>query len=168
MSKIVHDFNWSATPLGPQDSWPVTLGSALSICLNTPIVSAVLWGPELITIYNDAYVLALADRHPWALGKPHSQIWADVWDVLGPQVELVIETGNGFSTHHQLLKMHRHGRIEDTYWLYSFAPLLGDDRTVSGIFVTALETTDRVRLEHQGAADMERLRQMFDQAPGFM
>lgn len=59
--------DWSASPPGPPENWPQSLRSVLSICLNTPIVSAVHWGAELITFYNDAYAPAQGERHPWAL-----------------------------------------------------------------------------------------------------
>ena len=63
--------------------------------------------------------------------------------------------------------MKRNGRLEDTYWIYSFAPLYHEG-VVAGIFVMALDTTDKVLAAHRGAADAERLHSMFEQAPGFM
>lgn len=136
---LAHD--WSASPLGQPENWPISLRSAVTTCINTPILSAVHWGPELITFYNDAYAPALAERHPWALGKPFSEVWAEIWHVLGPQIATVLATGRGFSTDRQNLKMNRRGRIEDTWWVYSFAPLYGDDGLIDGINVTAMDVT---------------------------
>lgn len=160
-----HD--WTATPLGAPTMWPQALRSAVQICLNTPIVGAVHWGPNLCILYNDAYIPALAERHPWALGRPFGDVWAEIWDVLGPQVASVMETGRGFSTDHQLLKMNRNGRLEDSYWIYSFAPL-HDAGAVAGVFVTALETTDKVLVERRLIEAQEHQRQMLRQMPGFV
>lgn len=142
MGERIRAHDWSETPLGPPDTWPQSLRSAVQICLNTPIVSAVHWGPELRILYNDAYAPALAERHPWALGQPFSDVWAEIWNVLGPQIGTVVTTGQGFSTGRQLLKMNRRDRIEDTWWVYSFAPLRDDAGAVAGIFVTALDLTE--------------------------
>lgn len=149
MGALVHAQDWSASPLGAPDTWPQSLRSAVQICLSTPIVGAVHWGSDLRTFYNDAYAAALAERHPWALGRPFSEVWSDIWDVLGQQIAPVMKTGLGFSTEDQLLKMHRNGQVEDTYWFYSFAPLHDDAGEVAGIFVTALETTDKVMTKRQ-------------------
>jgi PAS domain S-box-containing protein len=167
LGALMRGQDWLPSPLGAPETWPQALRSALLICLNTPIVSAVHWGTNLLTFYNDAYAPALAERHPWAVGRPLREVWAEIWDVLGPQIASVLETGRGFSTERQLLKMERGGTVQDTYWIYSFAPLY-DEGVVAGVFVTALDTTDKVAAEHRGAADTERLRRMFDQAPGFM
>jgi PAS domain S-box-containing protein len=144
MGARIRAHDWSASPLGPLDDWPQSLRSALLICLNTPIVSAVHWGPDLRLLYNDAYAPALAERHPWALGQPLREVWAEIWDVLGPQIASVLETGCGFSTERQLLRLNRHGRLEDTWWVYSFAPLQDDAGNIAGIFVTALDETGPV------------------------
>ncbi|MEU1886663.1 SpoIIE family protein phosphatase [Micromonospora sp. WMMD987] len=72
---VGHD--WTATPLGPLDSWPQSLRTALTICLHTPTPAAVWWGPELVLLPNDGY-LALFDpagREP--PGRPGTAVWPD-------------------------------------------------------------------------------------------
>lgn len=167
MGARMRDHDWSATPLGAPDTWPQALRSAVQICLNMPIVGAVHWGTDLHILYNDAYAPVLADRHPWALGRPLGEVWAEIWDVLGPQIASVMATGRGFSTDHQLLKMRRNGRLEDTYWIYSFAPI-HDEGAVVGIFSTALDATDKVLAEKRLIEVQEHQRQMLRQMPGFV
>ena len=70
MAQRVRDFDWSATPLGPIESWPQSLLIAVSICLNSRFPMFVWWGPKLINIYNDGYIPMLGARHPRALGHP--------------------------------------------------------------------------------------------------
>jgi len=65
----MRNVDWPATPLGPVESWPPTLRSALSLCLGSPVPMMIWWGPELVTLYNDAYRPILGSRkHPRALG----------------------------------------------------------------------------------------------------
>jgi PAS domain S-box-containing protein len=149
MGARIRAHEWSKSPLGPPETWPQSLRSALSICLSTTLVSAIHWGPELCLLYNDAYAPALAERHPGALGRSVHEVWADIWDVLGPQISAVLASGVGFSTENQLLRMERRGRVEDTWWVYSFAPIRGEEDAVAGVFVTALETTAQVRADQR-------------------
>ncbi len=69
MAARVLAFDWSATPLGPAETWPESLRTAVGICLSSQLPMFVWWGPELINIYNDAYAPVLGKRHPDALGR---------------------------------------------------------------------------------------------------
>src|SRR6185295_5221530 len=55
MGALVRNLDWSDTPLGPLESWPQSLRSAVSICLGSGFPIAVYWGPELALLYNDAW-----------------------------------------------------------------------------------------------------------------
>lgn len=168
MGALMRGHDWEATPWGAPATWPQSLQTALSMCLNAKIVSALYWGPDFRVLYNDAYAPALAERHPGALGLPLSKVWPEIWDVLAPQLASVIETGEGFVTDSQRLMMKRHGRLEETYWTYSFAPIRVEAGGVGGVFVTAMDTTARILDERRLTAERERLMILLDQAHGFM
>lgn len=94
MGRAVGDFEWAANPLGPASEWPGGLRSAVSICLATNFPVLVVWGPQLIKIYNDAYRVMLGrEKHPRALGAPAAEIWPEVWDIIGPLFDSVMSTG---------------------------------------------------------------------------
>src|SRR5436309_14514972 len=97
MAERVRAFDWAATPLGPLESWPQSLLVAVGICLNSRFPTFVWWGPELINIHNDAYAPVLGDRHPRALGQPARTIWAELWPVIGADVEAVLQRGAAVS-----------------------------------------------------------------------
>jgi len=168
MGERIRDHDWAGTPLGPPDQWPQALRSAMSICLHSRFPTAIYWGPDLHLIYNDAWAPIPADRHPWALGRPGPEVWADIWDVVGPQFQRVIDSGEGFSTYDQLLWMERDGVPRETYWNYSFTPLLDEEGSVVGVLNQGNETTDRVLSDRRRAAEIERQRRQFEQAPGFI
>ncbi len=70
MARLVGEMDWSRTPLGAMEGWPQSLRIAVGICLSSRFPMFVWWGPDLVNIYNDAYVPILGKRHPEALGRP--------------------------------------------------------------------------------------------------
>lgn len=159
----LHD--WDGTPLGPIAGWPQSLRSALSICLHSSFPTAIYWGPDLRLLYNDAWSPIPGERHPAALGQPAAQVWSDIWDVVGPQLARVMETGKGFSTFDQMLPMVRGGVPQETYWNYSFTPIHGEDGAVAGILNQGHETTGVIMARRRAEAEIARLGRMFAQAP---
>src|SRR3954471_14946714 len=97
MAVRVRAFDWSSTVLGPMESWPAALRTAVDICLNSPVPMFVWWGPDLINIYNDGYAPVLGNRHPQALGMPAKEIWSDIWPEIGTEVERVVGLGESIS-----------------------------------------------------------------------
>ncbi len=165
LGDLIRSHDWKATPLGCPATWPQSLRSALSICLHSSFPTSIYWGPELRLLYNDAWAPIPAERHPWALGRPAAEVWSDIWDVVGPQFEHVLATGEGFSVFDQMLPMVRDGVRHETYWNYSFTPIRGEDGTVVGVFNQGNETTGAVLARRQAEAEVERLGHMFAQAP---
>ena len=96
MGQRIRAHDWAATPLGPVETWPQSLRSAVSILLPSRAQIVLFWGAELITLYNDAYAPVLGAKHPWALGRPAHECWHEVWHVLGPLFEGVVSTGEAF------------------------------------------------------------------------
>lgn len=144
MGERIRGRDWSETPFGPPSGWPQSLRSTLSTCLRSSIPTAIYWGEELRLLYNDAWAPIPGPRHPQALGAPAREVWPDIWDVIGPQFEQVLATREGLAVSEQLLTMRRYGYPEETYWDYSFTPIVGEDGLVVGILNQGQEATDRV------------------------
>ena len=151
MGERIRAFDWAATPLGPPEVWPEVLRAALRICLNSAFPTAIYWGPDLYLMYNDGWAPIPADRHPGCLGQPGRKVWGDIWDIIGPQFARVIETGEGYSAFDQMLPMERDGQPQETYWNYSFTPLVDESGAVRGILNQGNETTRQVLLEKRQA-----------------
>ncbi len=149
MGALIRATDWAASPLGPPETWPQSLRSALSICLHSTFPTAIYWGEELRLFYNDAWAPIPAERHPWSLGRPGAEVWHDIWDVVGPQFQEVMATGEGFSTFDEMLPMERHGRVHETYWNYSITPIRGEDGAVVGVFNQGHEVTERIFAERR-------------------
>ncbi|MBV9527671.1 PAS domain S-box protein [Sphingomonas sp.] len=157
MSRLIASHDWTPTQLGSIEDWPQSLRSTLSACLASPLVTAVLWGPEYRLLYNDGYAATLADRHPWALGRSIVEVWSEISDLLGGQLAEVARTGRGFVTESQRLVLNRAGQEVETHWLYTFAPVRGEDGSVVGILNTAVETTAQVLAERARVEAESRL-----------
>ena len=104
--------------------------------------------------YNDAYRQSIGpERHPGSLGRPAREVWNEIWDIIGPQIEQVM-SGDGATWHvNQLVPITRHGHREDVYWTYSYGPI--DDKTapkgVAGVLVVCTETTEAVHAQQRQA-----------------
>jgi PAS domain S-box-containing protein len=144
MGELTRAYDWSATPLGEPKTWPQSLRTAVRILLNTNHPMFIWWGPELIQFYNDAYRQTLGpERHPSALGQSGRECWAEIWDIIGPQIEQVMSGGGATWHENQLVPVTRHGRLEQVYWTYSFSPIDEDDG-VSGVLVVCRDVTEDV------------------------
>lgn len=166
MGERIRAFDWARHPLGPPEKWPEALHFALRVCLNSSFPTAIYWGRELYLLYNDAWSHIPGERHPWALGQAGAEVWTDIWSVVGPQFQEVLDTGAGVTAYDQMLPMERGGRVTETYWNYSLTPIIEDDGRVVGIFNQGNETTAAIVAARIRDAERERLRELFAQAPG--
>jgi PAS domain S-box-containing protein len=157
MGERIRGHDWSATPLGPPETWPDALRSALSIALHSTFPTAVYWGPDLHLLYGDAWAPIPADKHPWALGRPARDVWSDIWNVIEPQFRQVLDTGQGFSAYNQMLPMVRHGQVQETYWTYSFTPIVDENGNTAGVLNQGHETTVQILTERALRESEERL-----------
>jgi signal transduction histidine kinase len=144
MGERIRAFDWSATPLGPVQRWPQSLRSAVSILLPSSAQIVLFWGPDLTTIYNDAYSPVLGKKHPRVLGTPARVCWEEIWDVLGPLFTGVLATGQSFWAQDHPFFLERHGYVEETYFDIAYDPVRDESGEVGGIFCIVSETTGRV------------------------
>jgi PAS domain S-box-containing protein len=145
MGALTRAFDWSSTSLGPVSEWPQSLRTAVGILLATRHPMFLWWGPELIQFYNDGYRPSLGpDRHPSALGQPGRECWSEIWDVIGPQIDAIMEGGEATWHEDHLVPITRGSRVLDVYWSYSYSPVRLENGKVGGVLVTVQETTKRV------------------------
>lgn len=140
--------DWASTSLGPVESWPVELRSAVRTVMPSQIPMLLWWGPDLVQIFNHAYMPVLGDKFPAAVGQPGSECWAEVWDELAPLADRALSGRATYSENLQLL-LRRHGYLEETYWTFSYSPVHAEDGGVVGIFVATTDVTARVLSERR-------------------
>jgi two-component sensor histidine kinase len=160
-------FDWAATSLGAPESWPQSLRVTVRLMLNTRHPMVIWWGPELIQFYNDAYRETMGpERHPSALGQRGRECWAEIWDIIGSQIEFVMRGEGSTWDEDRLVPVTRNGRREDVWWTYSFGPI-DLEGGIGGVLVICNDVTAQ-HLANVALKDQTvRLQHLFEQAPSF-
>ncbi|MVN78804.1 GAF domain-containing protein [Hymenobacter sp. HMF4947] len=143
MGERIRQLDWSQTLLGPVDTWPQSLRTAVGIMLGSRFPMMVHWGPELVHFYNDGYATILQGKHPGALGQPAEPWWREMWPFLLDIFRPVL-AGQTTYFENSLVLPNRQGFVEEAYFTFSHSPIYDESGAVGGIFVTALETTTTV------------------------
>jgi PAS domain S-box-containing protein len=144
MGALMRALDWSQTAVGPVANWPQSLKTAVRIILTSRYAMFVWWGRELVNLYNDPYAAILGIKNPAALGKSAREVWAEIWDQIGPRTDAVILRGESTYDEALLLLVARHGYLEETYFTFSYSPLPDDQGNVGGLFCAVTEETQRV------------------------
>ncbi|RYZ53628.1 MAG: PAS domain S-box protein, partial [Sphingobacteriales bacterium] len=159
MSRLIRDFNWSATSIGTPETWPQSLRITLSNLLRSKFPTILWWGDNMIQFYNDACCSALMAnaKHPQALGQDAHTCWEGAWEFIFPLIHEVKTTGNATWHKNQRLKVKRDGFPAEVYWTFSFSSVLDDDGKHGGILVTCIETTEEIASKKQLEENRARL-----------
>ena len=167
MGALMRAHDWARSPIGPPDTWPQTLKSAVSIMLPSKHIMFVAWGSELTFLYNDAYRPVFGRKHPWALGRPFSEIWSEVWTEVKPLVDTAL-TGEATWSENLPLVLARNGYPEECWFTFSYSPIRDENGDIAGIFCAAAETTEEVLAKRRLATERERQQLLFEHVPGFV
>ncbi len=140
--EMIRAHDWSTTPLGPPETWPLPLRTAVTLMLGAVQPVYIAWGPELVSLYNDDYLPMVGTKHP-GIGLPYADLWAEIWDQFRPIVE---KTLAGEAQHFVDLPIALAGRPDRPvgYFTFSYTALRGEDGAVAGFYCAATETTDKV------------------------
>jgi signal transduction histidine kinase/ActR/RegA family two-component response regulator len=145
--------DWGSSPLGPPESWPPELVTAVSMVLSSTFPMFLAWGTEQVFLYNDAYIPVLGDKHPSAFGELFHRIWWEIWADLSPIAERAMANQSSF-LEDMPLTMERKGYTEQTYFTFSYSPLHDGEGRVMGMYCTCIETTGRVEAERRAAFEL--------------
>ncbi|MCF2488072.1 PAS domain S-box protein [Dyadobacter sp. CY347] len=158
MRAVCRAFDWSHTVLRASRHWPQFLRASVQLVLASPFPAVILWGKELIQIYNDGYRELMDDKHPLGLGQPTQQCWPEVWHINEPIYKRVWQ-GESFRFDDALYPINRSGHLQDALFTLAYSPIFLDSGEVGGILVTVLETTRQVQEkkdDKQAYADSEQ------------
>ena len=150
MRSVYRQVDWSATALGPQETWPALLRLVADLCLDSDSPVLIGWGPDLLMLYNEAYIPLLgAEKHPWALGRPASEVQPRLWPAEEERVHDIMQTGRPYHLDDQLLIIERRGYPEEAYFSFSISALRDADGTIVGVFTAISEPTWHVQYERR-------------------
>jgi two-component sensor histidine kinase len=145
MGAAVANFDWHSTSLGPIDEWPNTLRTAVGIMLSSQFPMALVWGEDLITLYNDAFVPILGTK-PAALGRSFRDVWHEAWHAIGPIAARAFAGEAVFIEDFPLI-VERRGFPEQAYFTFCYSPIWDEAGNVAGMLDTVVETTGKVESE---------------------
>jgi CheY-like chemotaxis protein len=130
--------DWSQTALGPIASWPSSLRLSVDILLNSPQAMLLMWGPQQIMVYNDAYamLIGLPSLRPPGGNVPSMQPAAWSWSsaALAP-----VREGHSLSYRGCSLPLWREGRMQQQPLDLYYTPIpatQGSNGGVAGILCT--------------------------------
>jgi two-component sensor histidine kinase len=143
MAERIGAHDWAATPLGPLETWPQSLRTAVELMLASPQPACIGWGPDLVSLYNEGYIRLAGSSHPAALGLPHRMVWPEIRDESDPVAEAVI-AGKSSCFLDQPVALTGRSDRSISWFTVSWVPLRNDSGEIAGFYCSATETTDRV------------------------
>src|SRR5262249_50997304 len=103
------------------------------------------WGwPDLVVLYNDAFIPMIGDKHPGALGTRLFDSWPELRSTIEDMLESVLTAGKSALAENLLHVYDRHGYLEERYLTVSFNPIVLDSGKTGGSFTFIHNTTERV------------------------
>ena len=155
MAAWVRTRDWSATSLGPLESWPPCLMAAVDLILQMTVPAILSWGEDGVLINNDAGLPVMNLAHRRARGSGHAASWPES-DAFKADMRKARVQDGGFTCPDQELQLQLpDGGYRKSWFTINFSPLHDLHGTVCGALAIFFETTDRV-LSNISLRDSER------------
>ena len=164
LGELIAAFDWAKTPLGSIDGWPQSLRTTVGLILRSPVPIVTLWGVDGVMIYNDAYSVFAAGRHPSLLGSKVREGWPEVAD-FNDNVMKVGLAGKTLAYRDQELLLNRHGVLEQVWMNLDYSPVIDDDGAPAGVMALVVETSAKVRAERALRASEAQFRTFAQAVP---
>jgi signal transduction histidine kinase len=168
--------DWAATPLGPVEQWPAVLRWTVRTAMDSPFPINLWCGPERVLIYNDGYRHVLGAKHPAALGRAGSVVWAEIWDEIAPMFQRIAAGGPpAYADDAPFVVERAPGEgpaaapgEPNAWFTFALSPVRDDDGAVVAFLNVVSETTGRLLAERKLEAERGRLAEIFERAPAFI
>ncbi len=161
---FIRDKDWRGTDLGPVEKWSVGLRSTVANIVNSPVAKVLMWGPNHVMLYNDAYREIAGAKHPAALGGKVAEIWAEIWDWNRQMLEAGFR-GELRSYRDQPMVLVRDGEAREFIFDLFYTPVYEADGTIGGVMCTVVDNSERKAIEGRLASSEAELRRVTDAVP---
>ncbi|MFC4311279.1 ATP-binding protein [Steroidobacter flavus] len=138
MGEAIKAKDWTGHALGTIEKWPLSLRTALGICLGFPAPSCIVWGERRSQLYNDAYSQVSGIGHAENLGVDFAHTWVHAWSAMHACFERAVR-GESVRLENQQVTFERDGGSEAVAVTFSFVPVADDSGGIGGVLVTLLE-----------------------------
>ncbi|WYZ39126.1 hypothetical protein EsH8_III_001040 [Colletotrichum jinshuiense] len=130
---MVDSVNWSATPLGPMDRWPSLLHQSYSQILCNSQPTAIYWGNQFTTVYNEAYGEMIGARHPNLMGRSVTEVFPEIADQLRDMMENPGQSRASNEEAFRFFVSRRDGPPLETYLKWSIVPVMQNNECLGFI-----------------------------------
>jgi PAS domain S-box-containing protein len=119
------------------------LRTLVDLLIASPSPAYLGWGPQLTSVYNDAYADILGSKHPQAMGQPFETVFAELRAELMP---LIRATLAGQAQHYEDRPLALAGQPDAPrrWFTFSWTPVRDERGSVAGFYGAATETTQKV------------------------
>jgi PAS domain S-box-containing protein len=162
MAERIRRYPWESTAIGAISGWSETLLCAVNMMLESQFPMLLIWGPEMVVLYNDACVPLEGERHPDALGRTGQDCWPEAWHILAPKLRSVLEQGAKLYSENELIPILQQGSLTDHYWTYSYSPVRDAVGAICGIIVVSHDVTAKLKAERERDAIAANLKNVLE------
>lgn len=156
MARRIRAYEWGATPLGPIYHWSRELVVVVNLILCSPTPARMLWGRDLILMYNDSYRAIPGKHHPDALGQPAREVFKDAWKVVGPVLETAFATGEPFVLDKRHVPVDTGEGVKDVYINCAYSPIY-ENGMVAGLLSLFHDATGEVNTSRNLEASLKAI-----------
>ena len=136
--RLIRSMNWSRSHLGPRRLWPQSLCTSISLCLESPLPSAIVWGPQRSHIYNDQYIPYCIENHPQSMGRDVKECWPSSWSAINDVLGLAW-AGKATRIEDLRIFLERSGHLEEFFFALVCSPIRDESGCVGGAFIQLVE-----------------------------
>ncbi|KAF2440887.1 hypothetical protein P171DRAFT_465568 [Karstenula rhodostoma CBS 690.94] len=140
--------NWANTSLGPMNEWSPQLRSIATLVMQDARPAVVFCGPELIMVYNEAYIDLLGGFHP-CMGVSARVTLEAIWDHYFEPLIARNLAGETIEGTNNPIQMERNGFLEETYFSWSFIPIFDSEGATIAHYEPLVETTREIVAERR-------------------
>jgi PAS domain S-box-containing protein len=164
---LIAKHDWASTPLGPLTEWPQSLRTATAIILQSRLPMVLMWGPEAIILYNDAYQRTTRRADLPMVGAKATEAWPEFAEFVDSMMKAVF-AGERVEFRDYEMTRTRDGKAEQVWFDLDYSLVPDEAGRPAGVLGVTIEVTDRVLAERDATKQAERQRRLFDEAPGFV
>ena len=161
---LIRERDWSRTSLGAAGAWSRELRTTVNTIVNSPVAKVLMWGPDHVMLYNDAYRQIAGHRHPTALGNPVATMFPEVWDWNRAVLEAGFR-GEVVSHRDQPIVLQRPDGPDAMALDLFYTPVYEANGRVGGVMCTIVDNSRRVAAERRLALSEAELRAVTDAVP---
>jgi len=143
--------DWSASLLGPLESWSLALRLQTFTLFADSRSSCIYWGPDKVAIYNEHFAVLAGGAHPYLMGKTFKQGFPELWGDIKDKFDLAEMTGVSEDVMEIPLFTERNGFVEETYFTGLFIPIRDMDGRVGGHYNSTHEVTKQIIAERRSS-----------------